>query len=131
VTGPQHFAAAREKDELVEIESLPSLGRKLVRLAGATYFRSSETDSARFRVEPDTEGRLVASLVRNAEGPAAIYFSAHDGLAAFVDGARRRRTAVSSVQAGPLGPSVVLLAGPTWGPHLIVVGRPPGGTIPT
>jgi hypothetical protein len=42
---------------IVEIESLPSLGRKLVRLAGATYFRSSETDSARFRVEPDTEGR--------------------------------------------------------------------------
>ena len=82
-------------------------------------------------LEPDTEGRLVASLVRNAEGPAAIYFSAPGGLDAFVADARRRRTPVSSVQAGPLGPSVVLLGGPTWGPHLIVVDRPPGGTIAT
>jgi hypothetical protein len=42
---------------VVEIESLPSLGRKLVRLAAATYFRSSETESVRFRIEPDAEGR--------------------------------------------------------------------------
>jgi hypothetical protein len=80
-------------------------------------------------LEPDTEGRLVATLVRNAEGPAAIYFAAHGGLDAFVADAHRRGTPVSSVEPGPFGPSVVLLGGPTWGPHLIVVGRPAGGTI--
>jgi hypothetical protein len=82
-------------------------------------------------LEPDTEGRLVATLVRNAEGPAAIYFAAHRGLDAFVADARRRGAPVSSVQPGPFGPSVVLLGGPPWGPHLLVVARPPGGTIPT
>ena len=82
-------------------------------------------------LEPDTEGRLVATLVRNAEGPAAIYFAAGRGLDAFVTDARRRGAPVSTIQPGPLGPSVVLLGGPPWGPHLIVVGRPPGGTIPT
>ncbi|QOZ23117.1 hypothetical protein XH93_05180 [Bradyrhizobium sp. CCBAU 51753] len=45
------------EDAIVEVENLSGLGRKLVRLAGASYFRSSETDSARFRVEPDAEGR--------------------------------------------------------------------------
>lgn len=81
-------------------------------------------------LEPDTEGRLVATLVRNAEGPAAIYFAAGDGLAAFVADARRRGTPTSTVEPGPLGPSVVLRGGPPWGPHLIVVDRSPGGTIP-
>jgi hypothetical protein len=80
-------------------------------------------------LEPDTEGRLVATLVRNAEGPAAIYFVALGGLDAFVADARGRGVLVSSVQPGPFGPSVVLLGGPTWGPHLLVVDPPPGGTI--
>jgi hypothetical protein len=82
-------------------------------------------------LEPDTEARLAATLVRSGEGPAAIYLSARRGLDAFVADARRRDTPVTSVQPGPFGPSVVLLAGPPWGPHLIVVERPAGGTIPT
>jgi hypothetical protein len=82
-------------------------------------------------LEPDTEGRLVASLVRSDEGPAALYLSAGGGLDAFVAGARRRPTPISSVADGPLGASVLLLAGPTWGPHLLVVERWSGGTIQT
>ncbi|MBR1240306.1 hypothetical protein JQ620_09230 [Bradyrhizobium sp. AUGA SZCCT0274] len=42
---------------IVEIESLPALRRKLARLTEATYFRSSETDAVRFKVEPDADGR--------------------------------------------------------------------------
>jgi hypothetical protein len=82
-------------------------------------------------LEPDTEGRLVGSLVRFAEGPAAVYVVAHDGLEAFVAAARRRGTPISGVRPGPLGPSAILLGGPTWGPHLLVVDRPSGGTIAT
>lgn len=82
-------------------------------------------------LEPDTEGRLVASLVRSDEGPAAVYFAARDGLATFLAEARRRGTPLSSVRPGPLGPSVVLVDGPLWGPHLLVVDRPSGGTIET
>lgn len=48
---------ASNDDAIVEIESVPSLRRKLVRLAGTAYFRSNDSDSARFRIEPDTEGR--------------------------------------------------------------------------
>ena len=82
-------------------------------------------------LEPDTEGRLAASLARSGEGPAALYFSADGGLDAFVAGAPPRRAQVSSIRPGPLGPSVVLLGGPMWGPHLLVVDRPSGGTIAT
>lgn len=82
-------------------------------------------------LEPDTEGRLVASLVRSDEGPAALYVSARDGLETFVADARRRGTPLSAVRAGPLGPSVIVLGGPLAGPHVLVVDRPSGGTIET
>jgi hypothetical protein len=82
-------------------------------------------------LEPDTEGRLAASLARSGEGPVAIYLSTHDGLEAFIADARRRGAQFSSIRPGPLGPSVVLLGGPMWGPHLLVVDRPSGGTIAT
>ncbi len=81
-------------------------------------------------LEPYTEGRLVASLVRSDEGPAAVYVAAQRGLRAFVAAARRRGTPVSGIRTGPLGPSVILLDGPPWGPHLLVVERS-GGTIET
>lgn len=42
---------------IAEIDVLPDLGRKLARLIGTAYFRGGESDSIRFRVEPDTEGR--------------------------------------------------------------------------
>ncbi|TIV68463.1 MAG: hypothetical protein E5V86_00750 [Mesorhizobium sp.] len=42
---------------IAEVEVLPHLARKLARLVGMAYFRGGESDSIRFRVEPDTEGR--------------------------------------------------------------------------
>ena len=44
------------ENAVVEIEGLPRLGRKLARLTGAAYFRSSESDPVRFKVEPDADG---------------------------------------------------------------------------
>ncbi|WP_316205346.1 STY4851/ECs_5259 family protein [Bradyrhizobium sp. SZCCHNS3004] len=45
------------ENAVIEIEGIPGLDRKLVRLAGPTYFGSREGDSVRFKVEPDADGR--------------------------------------------------------------------------
>ncbi len=54
-------------------------------------------------LEPDTEGRLAASLARHGEGVAAVY-----------------------VGAGPYRAGVVRAGGPAWGPHVMGLG-PDGG----
>ena len=80
-------------------------------------------------LEPSTEGRLVATLraterrpgghLRRCPGPRP-----RGGLARGVEhGARFSRGAT-----GPLGPSALLLGGPTWGPHVILVGSATIGT---
>jgi hypothetical protein len=74
-------------------------------------------------LEPDTEGRLAATLARFDEGVAAIYLqapaasrSATDPGPYPVDSAR-----VGAPAAGPLGAGRMVLARPAWGPHVIVV----------
>jgi hypothetical protein len=42
------------------IEDVPTIGCKLTRLTAAAYFRSCESDSIRFRVEPNADGRELA-----------------------------------------------------------------------
>jgi hypothetical protein len=42
---------------VTEIEDVPRLGCKLACVTGAAYFHSSEKESVRFRVEPDSDGR--------------------------------------------------------------------------
>lgn len=42
---------------VAEIEAVEALGCKLVRLTAAACFRDAESDSVRFKVEPNTEGR--------------------------------------------------------------------------
>jgi hypothetical protein len=77
-------------------------------------------------LEPDTEGRLAATLARFDEGVAAIYLAAPSdppsdvtpGTYAF-DSAR-----VGAPAPGPLGAGRMLLARPAWGPHIIVVAAP-------
>jgi hypothetical protein len=70
--------------------------------------------------EPTTEGRLAATLARHGEGPAGRYVVLADGL----DRARARATAagiaVSRIEVGPFGPSMLVLNGPLSGPHLIL-----------
>jgi hypothetical protein len=72
-------------------------------------------------LEPTTEGRLAGSLVRDGEGPCALYIHATGGLDRWLEGARERGVGTSSVEAGPFGRSVLVAGGPVAGPHLLVV----------
>jgi hypothetical protein len=66
-------------------------------------------------LEPNTEGRLVASLVRLDEGPAAVWLDAIP-----------LGTTVSESRPGPLGPERLVLGDPIHGPHRLVVSGEPG-----
>ena len=68
-------------------------------------------------LEPDTEGRLAATLARFDEGVAAAYLAPQGG-ASTVDPARLGRSS-----AGPLGNGRLVLARPAWGPNVIVLDR--------
>jgi hypothetical protein len=70
--------------------------------------------------EPITEGRLAATLARHGEGPAGRYLAVADGLRMARDRAAATGVAVSRVEDGPFGPSMLLLIGPVSGPHLIL-----------
>ena len=70
-------------------------------------------------LEPDTEGRLAATLARFGEGVGAVYVAPlpHEPPNR-VDAARLGRPA-----AGPLGAGRLVLARPAWGPNVIVLDR--------
>ena len=72
-------------------------------------------------LEPTTEGRIAASLVRDGEGPCALYIHPAGGLDGWLERARERGVGTSSVEAGPFGRSVLVAGGPVAGPHLLVV----------
>jgi hypothetical protein len=72
-------------------------------------------------LEPDTEGRLAATLARFGEGVGAVYVAPPPGdEAGRVDPARLGRPA-----GGPLGAGRLVLARPAWGPNVIVLDRRP------
>jgi hypothetical protein len=107
----------------------PLLGARVVVIVpeprrGADGDASAPT-AALALAEPTTEGRLAASLARNGEGPAGRYLVVSDGDT--VEAYRRRAhaagVAISRIEAGPFGPSVLLLGQPVAGPHVIVVDR--------
>jgi hypothetical protein len=93
-------------------------------------------------LEPDTEGRLAASLARHGEGLAAVYVSeSHAERSAPAPAARQaasdRGSAPpsgaagaspagprSSAASGPLGLGRLILGGPIWGPHVVVLEAP-------
>jgi hypothetical protein len=70
--------------------------------------------------EPTTEGRLAATLARHGEGPAGRYVAVPDGLVEARSRAAAAGLAVSRVEAGPFGPSMLVLVGSVSGPHLIL-----------
>jgi hypothetical protein len=72
-------------------------------------------------LEPSTEGRLAASLARFGEGPAAAYLLAGPEA---VDLARRAGSVLSAGGRGPLGRQRLVVSGPRWGPHVILVMEP-------
>jgi hypothetical protein len=53
-------------------------------------------------LEPDTEGRLAASLARFGEGVAVVY--------------------LGTLAAGGIGGARLVRGGPAWGPHVVVLG---------
>lgn len=70
-------------------------------------------------LEPSTEGRLAAGLARHGEGRLALYLVADAGA---VERARRAGFALTSQGRGPFGSERLVIAGPRWGPFLILAG---------
>jgi len=69
-------------------------------------------------LEPNTEGRLAATLARHDEGPAVLW----------VVGQAPPNLRLSSAADGPFGSERLVLGAPLGGRHLLVV-DPPAGTI--
>jgi hypothetical protein len=66
-------------------------------------------------LEPDTEGRLAASLARHGEGFTAIWFARRAGASdELPDG-------FGPPGDGPLGPARLLLGGPPWGLSVLLL----------
>jgi hypothetical protein len=80
---------------------------------------TSDDPPAIVLLEPDTEGRVAATLAKFGEGVATIYVAARAGDPARIDPARLGRPA-----PGPLASGRLLLTRPTWGPNVIVLDRP-------
>lgn len=72
-------------------------------------------------LEPTTEGRIAGSLVRDGEGPCALYVHPSGGLDPWLERAHERGVGTSAVEAGPFGRAVLVAGSPVAGPHLLVV----------
>jgi hypothetical protein len=87
-------------------------------LLGATA-RQCRGSSLRYvLLEPDTEGRVAASLARFGEGVAAVYLGRSDQP---TGGGADAAEALSKPAPGTLGMARLLLGGPPWGPHVVVL----------
>lgn len=71
-------------------------------------------------LEPSTEGRLAVTLARNGEAWCAVWTAAADADRDAPD-PRPPGTARSLVRPGPIGDERLLLGGPVWGPHRLLV----------
>jgi hypothetical protein len=105
----------------VEVDPTPALGARCRMARGVL-----PTGMTLVLLEPNTEGRLAASLARHGEGPAAVWLAVGD-LPAALAGLRSAGLATSVQRPGPLGAERLFLDGPMYGPHRLVVERP--GTI--
>lgn len=72
-------------------------------------------------LEPDTEGRIAASLARLGEGPAVLYLLPAGGLDEVRKRINRHGGRVTGEGAGPFGRAFALVGGAPWGPHVVVV----------
>jgi hypothetical protein len=81
-------------------------------------------------LEPNTEGRLAASLARYGQEPVVSYMTAHVANDDILALAAAAGIAMSKAAPGPLGTARLVLGGPAWGPHLILVDRAGGEAEP-
>ena len=88
-------------------------------LGAAAWMRAEPANPSTMLVvlEPDTEGRLAASLARWGEGVLAVYV--RPPAADDVEPPAQPGTAPGS---GPLGPGRLVAGAPAWGPHVVVLG---------
>jgi hypothetical protein len=81
-------------------------------------------------LEPNTEGRLAASLARHGEGPIALYLLVPARtLDRFRVVAPASGVHLSRPASGPFGRAVLVLDAAAWGPHVIVAAPAARGTI--
>ena len=123
VLADRGWTAAEVRTAMAEARPDPHLGAAVVLVEDATEGRLA-------LAEPTTEGRLAATLARHGEGPCGRYLgfpdpAPPDALDAFRRRAAADGVAISRVENGPFGPSVLVLTGSVTGPHLIVAERRP------
>jgi hypothetical protein len=77
-------------------------------------------------LEPENEGRLVASLAHWGEGPVALYLAA-DGTTGGLAGVAARLRAIgfhaTAIAPGPFGPELAIVGSPVRGPHVLFCER--------
>jgi hypothetical protein len=90
------------------------------RALGARGLATDVDGRAVVLLEPTTEGRLAGSLARFGPGPCGLYLAAE----------HRPPLVTAPERPGILGPTRLILGGPAWGPHLLVVAahRQPAGS---
>ena len=111
--------ASRELDELLGPAAgdrhgdawLPATRDDLLGAGAWTRALSRRPRTTLVVLEPDTEGRLAASLARHGEGVAAVYLRSRAG-----------DDRGAAARAGPLGSGRLVAGGQPWGPHVIVLG---------
>lgn len=67
-------------------------------------------------LEPDTEGRLAATLARFGEGVAAVYL--RDPV---VGASAPDRASATAAAQSALGPARLVSGSPSWGPHVLLL----------
>ena len=93
----------------------PDAADPLIGARARVYGAGGLPGDAVLLLEPSTEGRLAASLVRDGEGAAALYLRPTGGLRAWATAARSRGVTLSARRIGPLGSSVLVAGGPRRG----------------
>lgn len=124
----------RAEEELVERLALQAAARRRPappdELLGANCrLLTSGRGREILLLEPSTEGRLASALARFGEGVLAVYLRV---AATALPAAHRAGLSLTAEGAGPVGRQRLVLGGPRWGPHVLLVapaGRPPAGTI--
>lgn len=72
-------------------------------------------------LEPDTEGRVAATLARSGEGWSATWRLTTRDAGTAPDGPSTGTATVSAARPGPFGDERLLLGGPLAGPHRLIV----------